>query len=189
MGRPCCSCAPEKIAVPAGQGRTMIEVIRQGLKEEGFEVPIAKLCRWFGVARRSVYNEPSRATPKEDLAFAKPMKAMIEEEPSFGYRTAANLIGFNKNTMQRIFKLKGWHVRKRARKPTTRNTNNRRLDLLLQYPQTPLGPRHENTCRCLQISSLTCAESDGSLRSYKKARRVKAQALLKMWELPPSFLV
>ena len=92
----------------------MIEVIRQGLKEEGFEVPMTKLCRWFGVARRSVYYKPSRATPKVDPAFAEPIKAMIEEEPSFGYRTVANLLGFNKNTVQRIFKLKGWQVRKRA---------------------------------------------------------------------------
>jgi len=118
----------------------------------------------IGVARRSVYYKPGRATPKVDPAFAKPIKAMIEEEPSFGYRTAANLIGFNKNKVQRIFKLNGWHVRKRARKPTTRNTNNRRLDPLLQYPQTPPGPRHENTSRGLQISSITCAESDGSLQ-------------------------
>lgn len=39
---------------------------------------------------------------------------MIEEEPSFGYRTVAWLLGFNKNTVQRIFQLKGWQVRKRA---------------------------------------------------------------------------
>lgn len=38
---------------------------------------------------------------------------MIEEEPSFGYRTVAYLLGFNKNTVQRIFQLKGWQVRKR----------------------------------------------------------------------------
>ena len=86
----------------------MIEVIRQGLKDEGFDVPMTKLCRWFGVARRSVYYKPRRGTPKVDPAFAEPIKAMIEEEPSFGYRTVANLLGFNKNTVQRIFKLKGW---------------------------------------------------------------------------------
>ena len=38
---------------------------------------------------------------------------MIEENPSFGYRTVAHLLGFNKNTVQRIFPLKGWQVRKR----------------------------------------------------------------------------
>lgn len=39
---------------------------------------------------------------------------MIEAEPSFGYRTVASLLQFNKNTVQRIFQLKGWQVRKRA---------------------------------------------------------------------------
>jgi len=49
-----------------------------------------------------------------DPRFAEPIKAMIEEEPSFGYRTVAWLLGFNKNTVQRIFRIKGWQVRKRA---------------------------------------------------------------------------
>jgi putative transposase len=39
---------------------------------------------------------------------------MIEAEPSFGYRTVANLLRFNKNTVQRVFQLMGWQVRKRA---------------------------------------------------------------------------
>ncbi|CAJ0784534.1 hypothetical protein R8510_05271 [Ralstonia chuxiongensis] len=38
---------------------------------------------------------------------------MIEESQSFGYRTVAHLLGFNKNTVQRIFQLMGWQVRKR----------------------------------------------------------------------------
>ena len=42
-----------------------------------------------------------------------PIKAMIQENPSFGSRTAAHLLGFNKSTVQRIFQLKGWQVRKR----------------------------------------------------------------------------
>ncbi|MDR4565363.1 IS3 family transposase, partial [Klebsiella pneumoniae] len=38
---------------------------------------------------------------------------MIDENPSLSYRTVAALLGFNKNTVQRIFQLKGWQVRKR----------------------------------------------------------------------------
>ena len=38
---------------------------------------------------------------------------MVEESPSFGYRTVAYLLGFNKNTVQRIFQLMGWQVRRR----------------------------------------------------------------------------
>lgn len=39
--------------------------------------------------------------------------AMIEENPSFGYRTVVHLLDMNKNTVQRIFQIKGWQVRKR----------------------------------------------------------------------------
>jgi len=47
--------ARKKIAVPVGRGREMIEMIRQGLKEEGFNVSISKLCQWFNIPRRTVY--------------------------------------------------------------------------------------------------------------------------------------
>lgn len=91
----------------------MILFLQQGLLADGFAVPITKLCAWFGVPRRTVYYKPVKAPPKIDPAFEKPIKAMIEENPSFGYRTIAWLLGFNKNTVQRIFRLKGWQVRKR----------------------------------------------------------------------------
>jgi hypothetical protein len=41
------------------------------------------------------------------------IKALIGAQPSFGYRTAAGLLGMNKNTVQRIFQRKGWQVRER----------------------------------------------------------------------------
>ncbi len=85
----------------------MIETIRQGLKEDGFTVSISKLCKWFGIPRRTVYYKPVKAAPKINPALAEPIKAMIEESPSFGYRTVAHLLGMNKNTVQRIFQLKG----------------------------------------------------------------------------------
>ena len=92
----------------------MIAALRQGLKDDGYEVSISKLCQWFGVARRSVYYKPTKAPPTVKLELAEPIKAMIEEEPSFGYRTVASLLDMNKNTVQRIFQIKGWQVRKRA---------------------------------------------------------------------------
>ncbi|SDI97802.1 DDE-type integrase/transposase/recombinase [Alloyangia pacifica] len=75
---------------------------------------IAKLCTWFGIPRRTVYYKPVNAAPKVDPRLAEPTKKMIEEEPSFGYRTVAWLLGFNKNTVQRIFQIKGSQVRKRT---------------------------------------------------------------------------
>jgi putative transposase len=88
--------------------------VQQGLKDEGVAVPMTKLCRWFEVARRTTYYKPTRAPAKVNPELAAPIKEMIEAEPSFGYRTVAALLGMNKNTVQRIFQLKGWQVRKRA---------------------------------------------------------------------------
>ena len=91
----------------------MIRTLHEGLLAEGISVPLAKLCAWFGVPRRTIYYKPTKAAPKVDPRLADPIKAMIEAEPSFGYRTVAWLLGFNKNTVQRIFQIKGWQVRKR----------------------------------------------------------------------------
>ena len=78
----------------------MIETVRQELQAEGITVSISKLCRWFGVPRRSVYYKPVKAAPKLQDRWVAPVKAMIEENPSFGYRTVAHLLRFNKHTVQ-----------------------------------------------------------------------------------------
>ena len=44
----------------------------------------------------------------------RPQWGVFPTAPSFGYRTVAWLLGFNKNTVQRVFQIKGWQVRKRA---------------------------------------------------------------------------
>lgn len=90
----------------------MIEIVRQGLKAHGHEVSLSKVCRWFDVPRRTVYYRSTKAAPKVQEHFAAPIKAMIEENPSFGYRTVAGLLGFNKNTVRRIFQIMNWQVRK-----------------------------------------------------------------------------
>ncbi|MGH8759166.1 MAG: IS3 family transposase [Burkholderiales bacterium] len=87
--------------------------IQQGLREDGILVSMAKLCRWFGQPRRTVYYRSTKAPPKVRPELAVPIKDMIEAEPSYGYRTVAGLLAMNKNTVQRIFQLKGWQVRKR----------------------------------------------------------------------------
>jgi putative transposase len=85
----------------------MIRTLHEGLLADGVAVPLTKLCAWFGVPRRTVYYKPTKAAPTVDPRFAEPIKAMIEKEPSFGYRTVAWLLGFNKNTVQRVFQIKG----------------------------------------------------------------------------------
>jgi putative transposase len=92
----------------------MVLQIQRGLRDDGFTVPMTKLCCWFDVPRRTVYYKPVKEKPKVQERLAEPIKKMIEAEPSFDYRTVASLLQFNKNTAQRIFQLKGWQVRKRA---------------------------------------------------------------------------
>ena len=71
----------------------MILGLQQGLKEDGIDVSLVKLCQWFGVARRTVYYRQTKGQPKLQEQFVRPIKAMIEENPSFGYRTVAHLLG------------------------------------------------------------------------------------------------
>lgn len=92
----------------------MIDRVQQELRLEGFRVTVSQLCRWFEVARRTFYYRSSKSAPKVREELATPIKALIEQEPSFGYRTVAGLLEMNKNTVQRIFQLKGWQIRKRA---------------------------------------------------------------------------
>jgi putative transposase len=91
----------------------MIDSIQQGLAAEGVHVSISQLCRWFEVPRRTMYYRRTKQRPRVQAEIAEPIKSLIEEEPSFGYRTVAGLLGMNKNTVQRVFQLKGWQVRKR----------------------------------------------------------------------------
>ena len=56
-------------------------------------VSISKLCGWLGVPRRSFYYRPVKGAPKVKPELEAPVKALIEQEPSFGYRTMAWLLG------------------------------------------------------------------------------------------------
>jgi putative transposase len=119
----------------------VIETIRQRLKAGGLHVSTSKLCKWLEVPRRTAYYKPTKAAPKVKPELAEPIKAMIEESPSFGYRTVAHLLGMNKNIVQRIFQLKGWQVRKRAIgfRP--------RIQALPSAAQAPNGRRSTDMCR------------------------------------------
>jgi len=57
----------------------VIETIRQGLKEDGLVVSVSKLCRWFGVPRRTVYYRPTKKAPVVQERISHPIKQLIEE--------------------------------------------------------------------------------------------------------------
>ncbi len=59
----------------------MIETIRQGLKQEGFEVSISKLCRWFEIPRRTVYYKPTKAPAKVQERFVQPICQWSSNNP------------------------------------------------------------------------------------------------------------
>ena len=63
--------------------------------------------------RRTFASSTRRKTPTVQERFAGPIKQVIEPHPSFGYRTVAYLVKFNKNTVQHVFQIKHWQVRKR----------------------------------------------------------------------------
>lgn len=91
----------------------MILELQQTLKDDDVIVSLVKLCDWFAVPRRAVHYKPTKCEPKVQEQFVKPIKAMIEENPSFGYLTVAHLLVMNKNTVQHVFQIMGWQVRKR----------------------------------------------------------------------------
>ena len=73
MAKPCWSCVPEcanigeakKAQFHAEHGaREMILGLQQQLKDDGLEVSLVKLCRWFEVPKRTVYYTPIKAQPK-----------------------------------------------------------------------------------------------------------------------------
>ena len=48
----------------------MIETIRQGLKQDGFDVAVNKICQWFDIPRRTVYYKSVKTAPKVQERFA-----------------------------------------------------------------------------------------------------------------------
>jgi len=76
--------ARRKVAAPAGRGREVTEMIRQGLQDEGYAVWISHAAG--SVPRCTVYYKPTMKPPTMQERFAAPIKQTIEEYPSFGYR-------------------------------------------------------------------------------------------------------
>ena len=85
------------------------------MKEEGLEVSVAKLCRWLGISRSSVYYRPKARQRVVDEMKARRVKDIIERFPTYGYRRIARLLGWNHKVVQRICQIKGWQVRKRPK--------------------------------------------------------------------------
>lgn len=79
--------------------------------EEGEVSGVSKACALVGLSRRTYYYKPKRCRPKVNELLAERIKRVIDTLPYAGYRTVAWLLGENKNTVQRIFQIKGWKFR------------------------------------------------------------------------------
>lgn len=85
------------------------------MAEDGDKVTLTQLSRWFSVPRRTLYYRAKQCERKVNPVIAKRIKAFINQYPEAGYRTTAWMLKLNKNTVQRIFQLKGWQVKKKPR--------------------------------------------------------------------------
>ncbi len=83
------------------------------MASEGFKVTVSQACLWSGLSRGSFYYETVMRRPKINYWLAARIKQTIEALPYAGYRTVAFFLGENKNTVQRIMKLKHWQCRQR----------------------------------------------------------------------------
>ena len=82
---------------------------------EGTPITISKACEIDGLSRRSYYYQPRQRSPTVGEWLARRIEGVIEALPYAGYRTGAWLLGDNKHTVQRVFQIKGWQVRKRRK--------------------------------------------------------------------------
>ncbi|PMO63180.1 integrase [Vibrio breoganii] len=87
--------------------------IRDEVAQDGDNVSVSQLCRWTGLPRSTFYYRAKKRKPKINEWLAAKIKRLISALPYAGYRTVAFLLCENKNTIQRIMKLKGWQYRKR----------------------------------------------------------------------------
>ncbi len=89
--------------------------VQSELALEGCQISITKLCRWFGISRRTFYYKPVQRTPRIDKKRVEKVKEKMEQFPTYGYRRLALLLEMNKKAVQRILQLKGWQVKKRSK--------------------------------------------------------------------------
>ena len=89
--------------------------VQAEMAAEGDAVSMVQLCRWFDVPRRTMYYQRKPRPVVIDDDRAASVKAVIETFPSYGYRRIAAVLGWNRKVVQRICRLKGWQLRKRAK--------------------------------------------------------------------------
>lgn len=83
--------------------------------DDGDSVSLSQLCKWFDMPRRTLYYNATKSEPKVNSLLERKIKAFIDKYPDAGYRTVSWMLKLNKNTVQRIFQINGWQVRKKQK--------------------------------------------------------------------------
>lgn len=73
----------------------MTQTVKLGSEAEGIAIPMTKLRQWIEVPRRSVYYKPTNSAPKVQEQLERSIEALIEQDPSYGYRTLSGLLNIN----------------------------------------------------------------------------------------------
>jgi len=78
-------------------------------------VSLSKLCRWFGVARSTVYYRPMAPKPPAmDRGLVELVREVIEANPLYGLRRITAMVRrkrkVNRKKVHRILKLNAWQV-------------------------------------------------------------------------------
>jgi len=100
-------------------------MVQSEMKAEGKKISIKKLCKWFGIARSSVYYKPLKSKGKRssralDRVLTEKIRQILEENPTYGVRRITAVIrnelkkSVNRKAVHRIIKANGWQVRKKA---------------------------------------------------------------------------
>ena len=97
----------KKALGPARLDRETVRAVQGAMKSEGKAVTTTQLCRWFGVPRRTLYYRAKQRRIALDEAKVAKVKAVIEEQPTYGYRRIAFELEENRKVIQRIQQRKG----------------------------------------------------------------------------------
>lgn len=69
------------------------------MAREGRVVSLAKLCRWLGSPRRSLYYWPKARSRVVNTELTAWVKLTLERFPCYGYRRLACVLGENRKTI------------------------------------------------------------------------------------------
>jgi putative transposase len=98
-----------------------VKTVLGRMRDENARVDIARICRWLGVPRSTVYYEPRKRVPRPIDGFvANLIYEVIQMQPAWGVRKTWSYLRFelgfatlNVKKVARIMRREGWTVRQR----------------------------------------------------------------------------